>query len=204
MEQNKTIKLPAIVNILPLVGAGIGVAICYYKLEKKTAMPLISLGVLGFAVGSLPKAIMLDKIKKESELKAIYDEANKKALNPDKSKNSWDILSDDAKETSTEQIVNKLDDICKHSGSYDAYKNKRQYFSDLIDSFQQDERDAMYNLLIMIENYEDSGQEDELLKQSTMLDRLEREYGKETIDRVNSKLNAIVKSVQEDSLTPAI
>lgn len=205
MEKDLKIELPVIANILPLIGFVGGAALGYYlnknEQDGTKRIVLISVcGLMGSAICSVPKAILIDKAVKEHKQTL---EAASSASQPNIKSGAWD--NDTRTSATSKDVIDALRNLVKGTPYQNNFEAKIDYFYDLVNYFNQDEKDCMVSLLQIVDRANNDDDSAEQLKErANELMTLETEYGKEFVDRINARMDEMVNHIQDDNLTPVI
>jgi LPS O-antigen subunit length determinant protein (WzzB/FepE family) len=190
-----SVETPVVTNIIPILGAGLGYAVG--KLLNKTDQTSILYAVVGFGIGVIPKVYYYTKaindFKKETANQSKNEEFKKELDNYD----------EDNAPVSTDTIITFLKKITSENNLLHNFLPKEKYFYDVIDNFPQKDKDILYSLLVNIDKMPSEPNEEDITSFSQSIFEMEKEYGKDDVDRVNLKLNEINNYLNE-TLEPQV
>lgn len=188
--QDVEIKTPLIANLLPLLGFSIGVS--YGLVTKKKPYISFAMGMGIGAIFSIPKLIMITKALND------VNAEREKASNPTNSTNAESEIKEEenTEEPATaDMLIDLLEEISTQNNTNQNFFPKKEYFRDVFESFTQEERDATYGLLSIINHTPLNPTEQESLLMIEKISQLEESYGKDFIENINSRLNEVDEAV---------
>jgi hypothetical protein len=190
--QDVEIKTPLIANLLPLLGFSIGVS--YGLATKKKPYISFAMGMGIGAIFSIPKLIMISKA-----LNDVNSERKKASTNPTNAESEIKEEENIVEPATADMLIDLLEEISTHNNTNQNFFPKKEYFRDIFESFTQEERDATYGLLSIINHTPLNPTEDESLLMIEKISQLEESYGKDFIENINSRLNEVDEAVNHST-----
>lgn len=191
------VETPILANILPLIGFGLTTSILFYK--KKSATTSFGLGAIVGLICLLPKLYYTNNaivsVKKSNE---DFKNKDTTATSDSQNNNANDDASNSARHiATTKEIIDIIENLAKKNGSLSKFLPKKSFFTDVIENFAEEEKNATYDILNVIKDLPKNPTEDDIVEMMNDIANLEVVYTKELIDSVNARLNEITENFIE-------